>query len=230
MKFVGLAVYFEEHDTIAVSDLQLGQEEELRSKGHFVLDRELQEMKKDLRRLIVKTGAKRLVINGDIKHEFSRISSQEWSAVLDLLDVFSDVEIVFVKGNHDNMLEPILKKCDVALHDEYLLGDILFIHGHELPKTKEFSTLVIGHEHPAVRFSDGVRSETVKCFLRGSWQGKELIVLPSFTKMSVGTDVLKSSGLGPFAQNKDDFEVFVCLDEAVVSFGKIKDIKRITQD
>lgn len=229
MKFFDRAVFFEEHNTLAISDLQLGQEEELRSKGHLVLDRELQEMKKDLRRLIVKTSAKRLVINGDIKHEFSRISSQEWSSVLGLLESFSDIEVVFVKGNHDNMLEPILQKKGVILHDDYLLGDILFIHGHELPKGRDFSTLVIGHEHPAVRFSDGVRSETVKCFLHGSWKGKELIVLPSFTKMSVGTDVIKSSGLGPFAQNKDDFEVFVCLDETVIFFGKVRDIKKISE-
>lgn len=225
---LGAAAYIEPLDMLIVADLQLGREEELRSHGHMVFDRELSSMKRRLSKALKHTGAKRLLINGDIKHEFSRINKQEWHHVLALLDFFREhgVEVILVKGNHDNMLEPIARKHGYAVVDYHLEEGYLFCHGHELPAKEALlaHTIIIGHEHPAVRLDDGVRSESAKCFLVGHYKKKRLIVLPSYSEVTQGTDIIQGKSLGPFMGEKKKFAVFVLVEDSVLRFGTVKDI------
>jgi len=80
-------------------------------------------------------------------------------------------------------------------------------------------------EHPAISVGDGTRVEKYKCFLKGKFKGKELIVQPSFNLVTEGSDILKEKVLSPFLkQDLSNFEVFVVSDK-VYEFGKIKDIK-----
>lgn len=229
VRAVQTAAYIESLSLLAVSDLQLGQEEELRSHGHLVLDKELSGMKRRLGRLLRQTGATRLLFNGDIKHEFSRINQQEWSQILDLFDFFKEkAEVILVRGNHDNMLFPIAQKRGFELVDYHVEGGFLFCHGHEVPPEDVLAgaeVVIIGHEHPAVRFDDGVRAETAKCFLVGPWRGKQLVVLPSFSEMTVGTDIVTSPGLGPFLGEKKEFAAFVVVEDTVLRFGTVVDIE-----
>lgn len=227
---VETALFITPLNMLVISDLQLGQEEELRSQGHLVLDKELSQMKQRLGRLLRRTGATRLLINGDIKHEFSRINQQEWDHILDLFTFFQEkkVEVILIKGNHDTMLFPIAQKRGFSLLDNYSEGGFLFCHGHELPPEEQVAkvkVVVIGHEHPAVRFDDGVRKETAKCFLLGPWNDKQLIVLPSFSEMTIGTNILTSKGLGPFVKEKKEFAAFVVIEDTVLRFGTVVDIE-----
>lgn len=233
---VGPALFIEPLSLLVIGDLQLGKEEELRAAGHLVIDEELARMKRRLMRLLKQTGARRLLIDGDIKQEFSRINRQEWGSVLGLFDAFNDlVNIIFVKGNHDTMLHPILAKRGLVAVDHFTEEGFLFCHGHAIPPAEEIAgvhTIVIGHEHPAVRFDDGVRRETAKCFLSGPWKGpdgrtRQLIVLPSFSEITIGSDVLTGTSLGPFLQDvqKKKFAVFVVVENSVLRFGTIGDIE-----
>ena len=84
-------------------------------------------------------------------------------------------------------------------------------------------TIIIGHEHPAVVITDGVKREKYKCFLRGTYKKKELIVLPSFNFVSMGTDVLHGKLLSPLLTNIEKFEVFA-VEDKIYPMGKVKDL------
>jgi len=126
-------------------------------------------------------------------------------------------------------------------------GKILCLHGDKIP-SKELlegiSTIIIGHEHPAVSIKDGPRAELFKCFLIGKWKRKDIIVVPSFNLVTEGTDILRNcyaiSGtqkipkefsivmkekvLSPFLKgNLRNFEVVVVGDK-LYYFGKVKDL------
>jgi len=94
----------------------------------------------------------------------------------------------------------------------------------DIIKNKKIKTIIIGHEHPAVSLKEGSRTETFKCFLKGKFKGKELIVQPSFNLVTEGTDILKESLLSPFLkQNLKNFNVYIVADK-VYDFGKVSSL------
>jgi metallophosphoesterase superfamily enzyme len=84
---------------------------------------------------------------------------------------------------------------------------------------------VVGHGHPAVVVSDGVKRERFKCFLEGTFERKRVILVPSFIAHSPGTDP-RDHGLGLAWNFKlENFNVHVVSDgTSVFSFGKLKDL------
>ena len=91
---------------------------------------------------------------------------------------------------------------------------------------KEVSAIIIGHEHPAVSLKDGPRVEQFKCYLKGKYKGKNLIVQPSFNTMVEGTNILRDKILSPFLkQNLGNFNVFV-VEDKVYEFGKMKNLAK----
>jgi len=84
-----------------------------------------------------------------------------------------------------------------------------------------FRTIIIAHEHPAVSLKEDMRIEKFKCFLKGKWKRKNLIVQPSFLQVTEGTDILKEKLLSPFLTNINNFEIFV-IEDKVYRFGKVK--------
>ena len=158
-----------------------------------------------------------------MKHEFGRVLRQEWKEVLKLIDFLLEKcqELILVKGNHDVIFGPIASKRKVEVVNKYELNEVLVIHGDKLIET-EAKIIIIGHEHPAVTIREGNKYEKYKCFLKGTWKGKELIVLPSFNPLIEGTDVIKEQLLSPFLNDISEFEVFVVSKEEVFPFGRVK--------
>ena len=182
-----------------------------------------------LGKILLKTSPKIIIINGDLKHEFGSISSQEWRETLAVLDFLmkSSENLILIKGNHDTILGPIAKKKNIRIVNHFLTGETLILHGNKLPgkslETKA-KTIIIGHEHPALSIRDGGRSEKFKCFLLGKWKRKNLIVQPSFNPITEGTDVLSEKTLSPFLKGgAKNFEAFVVAD-TIYPFGKLKNI------
>ena len=85
-------------------------------------------------------------------------------------------------------------------------------------------TIIIGHEHPAIVLKEGPRKEKYKCFIKGKFKRKNLIVMPSFNLVTEGTDVLLETRLSPFLQRDiSSFECWIVADK-VYYFGKLKGI------
>jgi uncharacterized protein len=227
-----LALYLKESKTLVMSDFHIGYEEALNKQGMMIPRFQFKDIVERLERILARVKAETIVINGDLKHEFGTISDEEWRNVLKILDLLGRncKQIVLVKGNHDTILGPIAEKKNLSAVIEHRIDDILICHGDKLPKAESLSgvkTIIIGHEHPAVSLREDVRVEKFKCFLKGTWKKNTLIVLPSFSSIIEGTDVLKERVLSPFLnQDLGKFEVFVVGDQ-VYNFGKLNKLMNL---
>ena len=229
IEIIDLALYLKKKDILILADTHIGYEEALNKQGVLIPRFQFNEIIQRLEGIIGTKKFKKIIINGDIKHEFGTISEQEWRHTLRLLDFLKKHcdEIVLIKGNHDKILGPIAKKRNVKVKDHEIIGDILVMHGDKLDDKliKKVKKIIIGHEHPAVSLRDGPRIEKFKCFLKGKFKRKVLIVQPSFNLVTEGTDIITEKLLSPFLQ-KDlaNFEVFIVSDK-VYGFGKLKNLQ-----
>lgn len=224
ISIVGPALFIEKEKILVINDLHLGYEESLHRKGVLVPKFQLDLILEVLGKIIENTDPKKIIINGDLKHEFGAVLKSEWKEVLQFLDFcLSKVEeVVIIKGNHDPIIKPIAEKRRIAIAAEYKVGDVLIVHGDELVET-DAKNIVIGHEHPAITIMEGSKWEKYKCFLKGRWNWKNLVAVPSFNPLLEGTDVLKEKLLSPFLDDIQNFEVFIVSKGEVFRFGKLKE-------
>ncbi|MBD3252375.1 hypothetical protein GF386_01440 [Candidatus Pacearchaeota archaeon] len=186
-----------------------------------------------------KINIREIVILGDLKHDFGNISNREWREVLEFLDYLKNktYKITVIKGNHDKVLIPILRKRDIELRDFYIREGVCFLHGDGLFEqclNRQTDVLVFGHLHPAIIIADKYKSEKFKCFLKGRWKSKTVYVLPSFTPVSYGFDLLdidetnKNKKEHFIIENKElkNFEVIIYnnKDKKEYNFGKLREL------
>ncbi|MBI1972987.1 metallophosphoesterase [Candidatus Woesearchaeota archaeon] len=222
LRIVDLALQYK--DYLIIGDLQLGYEQALQRKGVLVPKFQFHDIRERLAKIFKKVKVKKLIINGDIKHEFGIISEQEWREILQFFDFCLQhvTEIILVKGNHDLVIAPVARKRNIHVVDFYRVDDVLIFHGHKLLREKA-KILVIGHEHPAVSFRER-QGEKFKCFLVGKWKQCMLLVMPSFNPLTEGSDITKERFLSPYLkEGVEDFSVYV-VEDTVYSFGKVKDL------
>ena len=181
---VDTALWISEKRILVMNDLHIGYEEALLKKGILIPKFQLEEIIKKTTAIIEKTLPKTIILNGDVKHEFGTILKQEWREVLQFLDYLLQrcEEVIIIKGNHDPILQTIVEKRRIKVVTEYKLDDLLIVHGDEIVET-DAKRIIIGHEHPAITIRQGSKWEKYKCFLKGKWQKKEVIAVPSFNPL-----------------------------------------------
>ena len=228
IEIIDLGLYLKNHQTLIISDTQIGYEESLNKQGFLLPRFQFNDLINRFSKIINKCNPKKIIIDGDIKHEFGTISKTEWRYTIKLIDFLAKkAELILVKGNHDTILGPIASKKNIEIVDYYCVDDIYLCHGHNIPDDEFFKkskTIIIGHAHPAIGLKDSGRIEKYKCFLKGNFNDKTLIVMPSFNLLTEGSDVLCEKLLSPFLEQVlKKFEVFV-VGEVVRYFGHLKDI------
>lgn len=229
IEIVNLSLWIKNKQILVISDFHLGYEESLHYKGIFVPKFHIKKIIEQLKNVLKRLSPKTIIINGDLKHNFGKNLKQEWNDTLKLIDFLKQncQELIFIKGNHDNFLKTIANQKNINVVEEFETDDILITHGDKIKKiNKNIKTIIIGHEHPAISLQDKSKTEKYKCFLKGKYKRKELIVVPSFNPLLEGTNVLEDKLLSPFLTDISKFEVFVVGDEKVFHFGKIKDLFR----
>lgn len=225
------ALWIRKEKLLVIGDLHLGYEESLNEQGVSIPRINFEELLNEIKKLL-KLKPKKVILLGDLQHEFGKIFAEERENLFRLIKTLNkSSDLVVIRGNHDKMVGPILKNEKIIFRDSYFIKDFCFLHGNFIPKNKDFKKakiIFMGHEHPAIELNDGIKKEKYKCFLSGNYKNKKLIVLPSFFSI-VGTDVLIGKFLSPFLrQSLDNFEVFVVFHKAFY-FGKIKKIKESTK-
>jgi|TARA_Y100000310_G_scaffold345315_2_gene463680 hypothetical protein len=224
IEIIDLCLYLRKKKILVIGDMHIGLEESLQKQGILIPKFDIKEVLDRLDGILKKVKVKKIILIGDVKHEFGSISDQEWRDTLKILDYLLEKgEVVLIKGNHDTVLGPISDKRGLEIKEKHKIGDILFVHGDKLIKDKS-KLIVIGHEHPAISFEER-RDEKFKCFLLGKFKGKELIVLPSFNFLSEGSDVTKENGHSPYIKGFKNFKVFIPENGDVREFGKVKDLE-----
>jgi len=188
------ALCVEELGLLVMADLHLGFEESLRKEGFFLPAGTSRRASDSAREATIASGARRVVLLGDIKHEFGYPNPSEWVEVKALLHWFvrRGVEVEVVRGNHDNYVVAILRKFGISLSERTVThGGNTFTHGHlQLDESEIGSVLFLGHEHPSVALEDERGFvHRFKCFLHGRCGGREVFVLPSAMELATGTVV-----------------------------------------
>ena len=213
-------LYHPEMDLLVISDIHLGLEGTMTADGNYVPKFQLEELLEDLQTAQEETEASRILLNGDLKNEFSTSRFTERNEIKDFLDFLEENfdETIIVEGNHDAFVDSTAKRYDLNMKKFHLQEEVLFTHGHisldELDLEEDFDTVIIGHEHPALGLEDDIGiKEKIPCFLHGEMRdGKNIIVLPAFAKVSKGNDINytpQSELLSPILRNQ-------------VNFGKLK--------
>jgi uncharacterized protein len=225
IEMIDLALYLKKEKVLIISDTHIGYEEALNKQGVLIPRTAFKEMMIRLEDILKKIKPDMIIINGDIKHEFGKISETEWRNTLRLIAFLKTYSknLILIRGNHDKILSPIARKKDITISDNAVINNTIITHGDRLIKPyKNITTIIIGHEHPAISIGDLARKEKFKCFLKGKWKNKTLIVQPSFKLLSEGTDVKNEKIISPFLkQNLDRFKVFIVADK-IYNFGILK--------
>jgi putative SbcD/Mre11-related phosphoesterase len=216
---------------LVMGDLHLGYEGAMRRSGVMIPVKLYEKCVKDFEELINNIGkVEKIIILGDLKHEFGYILPEEWKNIVDFLKLLKSYceELVIIEGNHDHILFPVLKKIGVVGLEIYFWKGFIFAHGD-----KDFGGLydekvkywVFGHGHPAIKLIDNVKKESYKCFLSGAFKKKKVILVPSFFPLIMGTDA-RDFDLGyPFEFKIEKFDVIVVENNIKsLNFGKLRDI------
>ncbi len=207
-------------DSLIVADLHIGYEFGLEKKG-YIIPSQTDKIIENIREMLVETGAKRLIINGDLKHNIPEGSWQEYKEIPEALDKWlKEVkEIHLFKGNHDGGIEKYLPS-EVILHgpEGAVIDDIGYFHGHASPSKEvtEAKKIVTAHSHPAVSLKDRLdRLERHPCWVRFNFSREDLhgngILMPTFNELLGGTCINVHGYLGPFFRNYDISEELVYL-------------------
>lgn len=226
IEIVDLALFVKETKSLIIGDMHIGSGEAFEESGLLIPVYSFKDIIERLTKIIKIVNPKEIIIAGDLKHEFGRISNQEWREILQLIDFLKGkAHLTIIKGNHDAILEPVVKKRGIKLVDFYKIDEITLLHGDKIIlNALDCKIIIMGHEHPAVIIKDGVKREKFKCFLKGKWNDKILIVLPSFNLLSEGNDITGEKMLSPFLNHDlGDFEVFIVGDKTY-DFGKVKNL------
>jgi len=203
--------------TVLVSDLHLGLEKEMASKG-FRVPPYSQKMLDRLNAMAEQNRLDRVIVVGDVKHSIGKVEDIDWGIIPwffeALLDVFPAVEVV--PGNHDALIKTLLPQR-VKLHpaEGTVIGKrnkVGVAHGHSWPSREVIASknIVMGHSHFRYEMRDrfGVRTkEAVWLFAnydvaamlekagypKGRGGEGKLVVMPPFNNL-VGGQAINAKG------------------------------------
>jgi putative SbcD/Mre11-related phosphoesterase len=204
--YPGGAALVRDENVMVVADLHLGCEAALEYEGLSLPRVQTRRIEATLCDLLESVGPTRLVVAGDLKHNFSRNLVQEWEDVTRFVRTIAGiVDLEVVKGNHDNYLVTILRESGIPLCSDVRVGGVNILHGHR--GSAPTGPVVMGHIHRLwVRTASG--TVKVQCHLHDP--ERDILVLPAMSLVASGVDVvhvesadtisplLEDVGLGPF--------------------------------
>ncbi len=176
-------LFWEEENTLIVSDLHLGKTGHFRKAGIAVPQ---SIYKADLQRLIAQLylfKVERLIIVGDLTHS---TANKELDLFIKWRKDFSLLHVELIKGNHDILDNDWYEMAQIIVHS-WKMAMSPFIFLHDL-KTKDKLTgdekklyPFTGHLHPGIGIKGkGRQSLTFPCF----YFAKEYCVLPAFSRFT----------------------------------------------
>jgi len=220
-----LALWIEAQRTLVISDLHLGYEAAALEQGVSLPRFQKRVMAERLTRLLDRYTPDALVIAGDLKHEFSRNLDQEWREIREVLQLITArTTPILVLGNHDNFLATITSKFGLDLQLRRQVGEFTIAHGHENVAVR--GTLVMGHEHPAVKIRQFAAVVSAPAFV----VAEDVIILPAFSPLALGVDVNEYPKLSPMLAGHDLGQAQVIVideKEGLLDFGPAERLARL---
>ncbi|WP_457590221.1 metallophosphoesterase [Geoglobus sp.] len=161
-----------------------------------------------------RSGAERLVLNGDIKHRLGRAELKSVERFIRELDEHVS-ELILIKGNHDGLIDEI---ADV--YDYYADGKLCVTHGHkEVKQAEGCRTLIVAHAHPAVFIQDVVGGIKERAWMIHESGNRKCVVMPAFNELCSSTAVNVEKPAGFVFDRFKEFDVFTI---SGYYFGKVR--------
>ncbi len=226
-------LYIKSLNALVCSDLHLGFEGVMASKGIFIPKANLKKIKSEIVKARKMRMPDTIIIDGDIKNEFSNVHVEEFNEFDEFVKFLKSIgfkRIVLIKGNHDNFIDRYRSSTGIEIaKQEMKIGKYLFFHGEKMPEEnlKEVKTWIMGHVHPAIAVYNKVGvKEKLFCFLVGKLgKGRELIILPAMNFFAGGVEVNMNRvrDISPIFKLADVNDMrALCIGEGeTLDFGKV---------
>jgi putative SbcD/Mre11-related phosphoesterase len=212
------AAWIPELSAIVIADVHLGYESGLFPEP-FYPRMQIEEVKERMERIMEKYGPEWVIIDGDLKHEFSSTPYAEFSEINEFLNIMKNAKITLIRGNHDNFIVGYLKKKGIYVLETMETERFVFAHGHEKISIPEGKVLIMGHEHPVFRVRDEIGGKaSFPCFLVTD----KIVVLPAFSEISGGSDVLAGRFMSDLLKPiRDGIRVYVLENKGIIDVGNL---------
>jgi putative SbcD/Mre11-related phosphoesterase len=185
------AVYLDTADALVLADVHLGRDETSNVQLRLGEDRDMVDR---VAALLDRYEPAELVVAGDLLHSFSTVPRGVRESLRDLRAAADEAgaSVVVTPGNHDTMLADLWDGPTPATYD-LADGDrtVVVCHGHDTPAAETLppdpDCYVVGHDHPTIE----IEGQRRPCYLhaRGCYEGADLLMLPSFTRLAAGSPV-----------------------------------------
>lgn len=189
--------------TAILADVHLGIESSLASRGLGIPPFHLAALQQDwaaLRERLAAAGSSHLIIGGDLfDSPFPDNDAIQLARQL-LQQLPPTTAITVVPGNHDPAplaLREYFGGLPVQIAPAATVGGYTVVHGHQSADIPHpLRGLIVGHQHPAVVLRNRVQSAKMICFAVCKLRVKPtrvptyLIVLPTFSRMPLGSNLL----------------------------------------
>lgn len=187
------AVYWEEQKMLIVADVHLGKAGYFRKASIPVPAAVHWHDLQVLSSLLTMHQPGRVLLLGDLFHS---TLNNEWWDFENLLEHFSEVQFLLVKGNHDMLPDAAYRWANIEVYTEgFFLYPFIFLHIPPEKGTHQDGYYLSGHIHPAVRIGKGWQSEKLPCFHFRPEGG----ILPAFGRFTGFVSVKKQKNDRVFA-------------------------------
>lgn len=185
--------FWQREGTLFVADIHLGKAAAFRRAGIPIPHGTTEDDLARLGTLLDETGARRLVILGDLLHAASGRAPRTLDHFTDWRESRTALEILLVRGNHDLKSGPLPEEWNIQeVEDPTPVGPILC--AHHAVKSEKF--VFHGHVHPKVTVQSGARGGAlVPCFVLDVTS----LVFPAFGVFTGGHRVQLRRGVRHFA-------------------------------
>lgn len=168
------AIYWEREKMLIISDLHIGKSAHFRKSGIQVPDTVGLTDLQRLHALIQEFTPETLLVTGDMFH--NNINSDA-NAFLEWRKNHSLLQVILVKGNHDDLRNEDYEALGIKVYQkELLLAPFRFIH--DKPKESDSYYNITGHIHPGVALYGKAKQRLrFPCF----YFGTHCAILPAFS-------------------------------------------------
>ncbi len=218
----------DEGPTAVIGDLHLGYERALEQEGLYLPRINTSSIRDDLNDIISNYEPSRIVLLGDVKHDFKHAGWEERNQVRSIIELIAeDAEAVVVKGNHDNFIQNIISDMGILAVDHIDVMGYRLEHGH---CDSGVRPVIIGHEHPSVRIPGAVGGGLkVHCFVHARKEG--VIVVPPFSPFASGNDLVLDDDavMAPALRSCDyaDAEIYGVTDMGIMDLGTLRTLSDV---
>ncbi len=219
------ALLIRREKVLVVGDLHIGLDLEYRSSG-ILFQGATEKMAARLLKIYGETGAKRLVILGDVKQSIGYPRFAEFKELERFFGALKGIDITVARGNHDGNLDRVFKNISLSapIEREVIVGEVAMVHGNAWPSEEAMRQryLITAHFHFAIE-SGGVKERAWLVaeagrkirdrYERGN-RDIRLIIEPSFNDLVPGTLIREemAKSILPFRQGVFDWKSSVAYD------------------